>query len=434
MRTKSPKRGVSYNFTDITNTPTADMNLLGPAISWFYNWGQSITGTVHTEATSRNINYTPMAWRGFDATLTNYLNTNPGVEYILACNEPNLTDQANQTPAQAVKDWTDLVSLANTQNKRLVSPAMNFGTLDGYGDPIKWLGEFYGLRTVADNGTTANYNGFPDVSINDVSAISVHCYMAWPSALKWYIGRFRNELRDKNTGSTIRKPIWMTEFCAWDDGFPNGGGLAHQMFHMSQSIIYMELDPAVERYAWFIPKGMADQPEGAFPHMALLTRSNPPELTPLGVVFVNMSTCDKSVFSAAGTQIEASKFTNCNISDDIGENKYNVWNDSVTFRPTTDAAGYSVLDIWNFKQNMWVEYQVNLTQAKEYTLTLRNKPDSVTNMTVEVDGASRATPSLAASTTWRDDNVSLGILSAGNHTIRLRVTGGNCALNWLKVE
>ncbi len=440
MQTKSPKRGVSYNFTDGANTPAADMNLLGPGVSWFYNWGQSINGTVYTEAKSRNIDFVPMIWgtKRNDpppniTEVTSYLDNNPGVEYILAFNEPNLTDQVDRTPAQGVPLWTQALELANAKGKKLVSPAMNYGTLANYSDPIKWLGEFYGLRTVSEQGAIVDYDGYPGVSFEDVDAISVHCYMPWPGALKSYIGRYRTEFKDKN-GATLAKPIWMTEFCGWE---VHDSGLVitpeYQMYHMSQAITYMELDPAVEKYAWFIPKGMGGN-SGAYPYMALLTATNPPELTPLGVVFVNMSTCDKNVFSAAGTQIAASKFTDCNISDDIGENKWKVWHDSVNFRPTTDAAGYSVLDIWNFKNDMWVEYQVNLTQDKEYTLTLRNKPDSITNMTVEVDGASRATPSLAASATWRDDNVSLGNLSAGQHKIRLKVTGGNCALNWLKVE
>ena len=65
-----------------------------------------------------------------------YKATHPQCEYLLAFNEPNLTDQCNYTPQQAAVQWPRLKELADELGMKLVSPAMNYGTLGGYSDPV----------------------------------------------------------------------------------------------------------------------------------------------------------------------------------------------------------------------------------------------------------------------------------------------------------
>ena len=79
------------------------------------------------------------------------------------------------TPSKAAELWPSVVDLAKELNLKLVSPAMNYGTLAGYSDPIKWLDEFFAQ---------------PGVSIDDIDAISIHCYMANPQALRNYVAMF----------------------------------------------------------------------------------------------------------------------------------------------------------------------------------------------------------------------------------------------------
>jgi len=67
---------------------------------------------------------------------------------LLVLNEPNLTDQANRPPQQAADDWIIyeriISDLANEgRDIKLVGPAMNWGTMSGYADPVIWLDAFY---------------------------------------------------------------------------------------------------------------------------------------------------------------------------------------------------------------------------------------------------------------------------------------------------
>ena len=133
---KSPKRGICYNsFSEV------EMALVGPAISWAYNWGKKTSNEVATNMAQYDIDYCPMVWSGKPdiAAMQAFIAAHPNVKYLLAFNEPNLTDQANMTPVQAAALWQDVVDAAKVLNLNLVSPAMNYGTLAGYSDPIKWL-------------------------------------------------------------------------------------------------------------------------------------------------------------------------------------------------------------------------------------------------------------------------------------------------------
>ena len=426
----SSKRGVSYTFTTDNGasqpddyTPTTyterDMLLLKHGITWFYTWGPDLARIVDNSAKTHDLTFYPMAWTSGwnDQKISAYFQANPECEYILSYNEPNLEDQANMTPTEAAEDWPNILNIAKSFNpaKKIVAPAMNYGTLANYFDPIKWLNEFYAL---------------PGVSWNDVEALSVHCYMAYPSAVKSYIGRYRTELKNQ-AGQTVIKPIWMTEFCAWDD-YPNRDSNPapdHQMYYLSQIVTYMELEPAVEKYAWFIPKA-GNWDWNDFPYHSFIKKTNPPELTPLGQIYVYMSTCDKSVWMPAGAVIPAKDFNDCNISDDIG--KWETWNDTVTYRPTTDPAASALLDVLNFASSKWVEYQVDAPETKEYTLTLRFQTTGNSGLYIKVDNTAEKTKAIN-SAAWNTTTVDLGTISAGKHTIRLRSTG-NLALNWLKID
>jgi len=349
----SPKRGVSYNFNfpRPNNSDSGpghnnaaiieeDMNLLGPGISWFYSWGTSPDRAVSAAADQKKLAFVPMVHRSASNLddVRKYVNAHPDVKYILAYNEPNFYDQANMTPAQAAQHWPQLKALARDFGLKIVSPAMNYGTMPGYSNPTKWLEEFFG---------TDGNPGFPNVSLNDVDAIAIHLYNDFGDNVRQYIDRFRK----------FGKPVWMTEFCAWDD--KNGQYFKTPEFQigfMSQAVIYMELDPLVERYAWFIPKGGKFASENDFPWNKLLTAVNPtaspnlPSLTDLGKVFVNMSACDKTVYFVPGEVIPAKDFSSNNISELVpsaplvANNK--AWQDGVRFRPTANtAAGAPLLDI-----------------------------------------------------------------------------------------
>ena len=57
----SPKRGVAYGkHTD------ADMNVLKPGISWWYNWSAIPEATINASYESLGVEFVPMAWGKID--------------------------------------------------------------------------------------------------------------------------------------------------------------------------------------------------------------------------------------------------------------------------------------------------------------------------------------------------------------------------------
>ncbi len=322
-QSKSEKRGVSFNFEQV---PDYDFPCLGPAISWFYNWSSSVpSDTVLGYMDTYGVDFCPMIWNGSYVAdnIRSYKSLVPSAEYILAFNEPNLTDQANMTPSKAASYWPDVVALAKETGMKLVSPAMNYGTLSGYSDPVVWLDEFF-----ACDG----------VSLDDVDAIAVHCYMYSITALQSFINKFEK----------YGKPIWLTEFCGY-----SGSAISEQsqINYMVECINYLETSPLIGRYAWFIPRGTAVANVNNY----LLTSRSPFELTSIGNVFVNMSTCDDSVFYEPGQIIQAEHYVSASTSAHL--------------RETTDQSG--VLDVSDLKSNAYVCYQVNCPTESYYTFELR---------------------------------------------------------------
>lgn len=402
---RSQKRGVSYGF----QLPEEDMSLLGGAISWFYNWGPDCDETLTHNAKSHNVTYCPMAWNAaFDeARIRNAATVFADNRYLLAFNEPNLTDQCNLTPAEAAKEWPRLMALARDLNMRVVSPAMNYGTLEGYSDPIVWLDEFFSL-----------------VPLEDVDAIALHCYMGSAAALKSFIDRF-----DK-----YGKPIWLTEFCAWE---PHISSIKAQMNYMSEAINYLEACDKVERYAWFIPRaaGAVD----SYPYMQLLTKSSPFELSDLGRVFAGISTIDKDVYSLAGQTIEAENFTACNASE--GVQTQDAFVSSAHYAPSTDDEDTKTIMITDFGIGKWTEYQIELHKpTTDYLLQIRLNAivKSVIDikLTKQTDNTEYELSVKCDNNkaTWQTVTTPLGSLTPSKYTLRLTCSNGLLNINNLKVK
>lgn len=385
-QTKSPKKGVAFNFEQL---PDSDIPLLGPAVSWSYNWSNNQpTAKASGLYAEYGMDWCPMVWNGHYSAdnIRAYKKSHPQAQYILAFNEPNLTDQANMRPSEAAELWPAVKALASELGMKIISPAMNYGTLTDYHDPIKWLDEFFACE---------------GVSLDDVDGIAVHCYMGAASAVANYIDMFKK----------YGKPIWLTEFCHWD-----GDNISEdaQMSYMCETLNYLEAEPAVERYAWFIPRGNYNNKV----HYNLLTASSPFDLTPLGKVFVNFSTQDKSLWYRGGEVIPAEH--------------YNAYSGQVHCSPSTDETG--ILDLTNLKKGHSVSYQLELDKASEY-LELRVNTYMNSKLTLLVDGESKGTYRLESSdSAWK--TVKLGIaIPSGKHTLTLEgASGAAVSLNYIVVR
>ena len=392
---RSAKRGVSFNFQF-----EEDVELLAKGVSWSYNWGPSQGGASIVERMAEHdMRFYPMAWNGSfsEGRIREWKQTHPETEYILAFNEPNLTDQANMTPQAAASHWPRLVALAKELGMKLIAPAMNYGTLEGYHDPIKWLDEFFSI-----------------VPIVDVDGIAIHCYMASPAALKSYVQRFYK----------YDLPIWLTEFCAWEQSI---GDAKAQARFMSQTLGYLESDPHVAGYAWFIPRGSAD--ENTYPYYALLTKRQPLALTYLGNIYVNYSSFDKDTYYSPEEVIPAESFRECNASKSATESG---WEQYVQLQPTTDVTG--ILEISDMFGSQWVEYGINSPDGEEHALWVRYTApaDAIVEFTTGDQIVRHAFPATGDGN-WRTECLYI-TPERGESTLRIGLMSGRISLNWLSLR
>ncbi len=376
LQSKSSKRGVCYSF----QLPQQDTELLGSAISWAYNWGASLSDDRVNYFNEYGIDYCPMAWNGSSGSLTTireYVNSHPECEYILGYNEPNLTDQANMTPTQAASYWPDLAALAEELGVKLISPAMNYGTLSGYSDPITWLDEFFDLIGGTDG----------------IDGIAVHWYSEDAgTSLISYVDMFKK----------YGKPIWVTEFCGTNKTESS------QITYMTTTLNYLEADPDVFRYAWFIPRGSSDWTVNQ-----LLEGTS--SLTDLGVVYVNLSTLDTDTYYPTGSMVPAEHYSNSSGVED--------YNSPIYVQVSEEDGG--LLDVYNFNSGKWLEYGLETEGKGVYTFQLRYR-SSIIDSSVEffIDGESQGEVVVpATSGEWADFEVDL-TLKKGQQTLRIQVNDG----------
>jgi hypothetical protein len=254
---KSAKRGVAYDLTD-----PADFAALSPGISWWYNWSPQPNAQAPTDyAAQYQLDFYPMLWNGsYDSTAVEaFLLENPGIKYLLVVNEPNIVTQANLTPQQAASLWPGFEAIAAHTGVKIVGPAITWGTMPGYTDPVVWLDAFYSAYQAA------NDNRSPQID-----------YIAF----HWYDYGLDTQLdRLKKYG----KPFWVTEFANWhsqDDGAQIDTA-AKQEAQMTDMVAVCESRADVYRYAWFTGRMNDDV------HYTSLL-AGPGHLTPLGQLYLTL--------------------------------------------------------------------------------------------------------------------------------------------------
>ena len=257
---KSPKRGLAYNLTN-----SADLDTLKSGVSWWYDWSIS-TGAPSDYYSKYQMEFIPMLWGGNTsdndmAQVKNFILSHPEVKYILVMNEPNLTDQANRTPAQAASDWIkyeQVISDLAAQNRtiELVGPAMNWGTMPNYSDPVVWLDDFISAYKASNGGRSPKID-----------------YLAF----HWYDYGLSAQLdRLQKYG----RKIWITEMANWN---PQIDSYQKQAVQMVEMVNICETRTDVFRYAWFIGRG--DYPDSKYTY---LFDSGPGQLNDLGKLYLSL--------------------------------------------------------------------------------------------------------------------------------------------------
>ncbi|RMU39356.1 hypothetical protein ALP32_01151 [Pseudomonas avellanae] len=255
---KSAKRGIAYDIAQ-----PADLSALSAGVSWWYNWSPKPHDRLasYDYASMYGVDFIPMVWNDNidDGQLKLYLQAHPAIRYLLVINEPNLQDQANMTPEAAARFWPRLEQIAAQTGVKLVGPAMNWGTLSGYGDPVVWLDAFYAAYR------SMNQNRDPRIDY-----LAFHWYDYGLSGMLDRLSRYG-------------KPVWVTEFANWhglDDGMQIDS-VEKQKQQMANMVATLEGRADVFRYAWFTGRMTQD------PHFSSLL-SNEGTLTELGHYYLSL--------------------------------------------------------------------------------------------------------------------------------------------------
>nr|AIA99580.1 hypothetical protein [uncultured bacterium contig00100(2014)] len=394
---KSAKRGISTNFK-ITNMP----DLLGPGVSWAYDWGDAYS-ELRWEALRRNkIAYAPMGWNNVpNGKIAEHAKA--GAEYLLGFNEPNLADQANISPAEAAKRWQGMLKLASDTGLKLVSPAMCWGTskFDGvdYGNPVKWFDAW-----LAQDG----------VSLDQFDAIAGHTYMPNTSGVKGFVRMF----------AKYNKPFWLTEFCHANNTISTDRNL--QMAFMSEILTYLEADPQIGKYSWFMDTGYGN---GGNSELIDWQGKMTPSLNPLGVLYVHASSLDKETHYNMNENIPAEHYSDSSAT--ASASAAEGWKPSVLPYVTSDAKG--TLEI-HFGTDCWVEYLVDIPADGEYRFDIRYAaPRKLEmNFTSAAGETAVAFEPTGNNKTWATAGVPV-TLKAGKQTVRLSYKSGIARINWIRV-
>lgn len=382
------KRGLAYGH----HSPE-DLDVLSPEISWWYNWAVTPENSVADVYGDYGFEFVPMAWNDqFNETaLRNFLDDHPDVRYLLAFNEPNFLEQANMTPSEAAAAWPQLEAIADDYDLILVGPAVNFcGSCveEGgvtYTSPFDYLDDFF--------------EACPDCRVDH---IAVHCYMNTVSALEWYMGEFKK----------YGKPIWLTEFAGWESN-GNINNADDQINYMIGAVDYLESNPDIFRYAWFIGRGPGIN---NYPYIDILGDNG--ELTPIGEVYKQMPVHDTSVIVEIPARIEAEAYNRM---------------DGILIEKTADGSGFA--NVGYIDAGDWLEYRIRVPEADTFDIRFRVASTRSSQLEVLIDSVVTLTQSFTNTGGWQNwqyfDNTIA--LDSGEHTLLIRAVTDGFNINWFQI-
>jgi hypothetical protein len=254
---RSAKRGVAYDFASL-----ADLQALAPGVSWWYDWGSRPNVGLPTNAAAQaGMDFIPMLWNAsYDATtVENFIKAND-VAYLLVLNEPNLVDQADMTPARAAAAWPGYEAVAAATGAKIVGPAITWGTMPGYSDPVVWMDAFIAAYQAANGGRSPRID-----------------YLAF----HWYDYGLAGQL---DRLAKYGKPFWVTEMANWHTGDGDSAidTLAKQQAQMTDMVATCESRADVFRYAWFTGRWNSDA------HFTSLLAAGTGQLTDLGKLYLTL--------------------------------------------------------------------------------------------------------------------------------------------------
>lgn len=385
-QTKSNKRGVGYGYHSVT-----DMQNFSKNISWWYNWSPEPDAAIKYTYQNYGVDFTPMAWNASGITgVSNWVATDNNVKYILGFNEPNFTDQANMTPSAAAAAWPGLETIATNHQLKLVGPAVN-----------------YCGSCVSEGGTT--YNN-PFTYLDDFFADCSGCKVDY-IALHWY-GGGNSIVGYINDARKYNKPIWVTEFAAWDNSVTS---LADQKKYLAGTVNFLERDPDVFRYAWFIGRRQSGQT--TYPYIDLYGANG--QLTELGQLYMDIPVYDPNFRYQLPARIQTEEYYLMS---------------GLFAEPTSDADGF--LNIGWTDNNDWAEYKISVPSSGTYNIYSRIAGTKTGIMDLLIDNqplVSINTPNTGGWQTW-NTVTSTAFLQQGNHTLKMLIKEAGFNINWIEIS
>ncbi len=329
---RSEKRGVCAKFTY-----AGEIQLIEQGSSWWYNWANVPTAGYQYQVQNyeSSMDFCPMAWnRNYNAeNIRKYCKEHPEVKYILGYNEPNFTNQANLTPAQAAEGWPALVALAKELGLKIVAPALNYSSNPQYSTPAKWMDEFVALvgPDAFDYTALHNYGGF--------------------GLMKSTAEEFYNK---------YGKQVWVTEWCYW----PGGAGNVYvspetQIGSMVECVEWLETSECIFRYSWFMAQGVSEGSNQ--PNYGLLKTTVDADkniinsLTEQGKVYTYLWEYDPEYYHQPGTLVAATDY-HSRYAAAIGSGAY--------------ADAPKPIEIKQLNAGATLDYQFEVPEAGDYNLEL----------------------------------------------------------------
>ena len=382
---KSYKRGVSYGYHSDN-----DLKNFSPYISWWYNWSPVPESPVRKSYPGYNVDFVPMAWNssGINGVL-NWARQDTNIRYVLGFNEPNFKTQANMTPTAAAKAWPYLEAIADQYDLKLVSPAVNY-----CGD------------CVSENGIT--YTN-PFVYLDDFFKACDSCRVDH-IALHWY-GGGDSMAGYIEEGRKYGKPIWVTEFAAWDNSVNNPGD---QKKYLAGTTNFLERDPDVYRYAWFIGRRQTGQT--TYPYIDLYGADG--MLTELGELYMDIPVYDPDMKFQIPGRIEVEEYYRMS---------------GLFAEPASDTDGF--LNIGWTDVNDWAEYKSQVVKGGTYKLSARVAGTNPGKMEFLVDNqvkASLNTPTTGSWQSWTTVSSSIE-LEEGEHLLKMVIKDAGFNINWISI-
>ncbi|MBO4372009.1 MAG: hypothetical protein J5826_03665 [Bacteroidales bacterium] len=381
---KSAKRGIGFNYI----SPTMALNV-GNTISWAYNWAGTCESNIADAFDQSGVEFVPMAWNSNANynSIEEFVKAHPNTKHILGYNEPNLTDQCNETPSQTAKTWPTFINFAKSNNLEAVSPAMNYGTLAGYSDPWKWLDEFYSID---------------GINLDDISATAAHCYMSNNGAQLDFAQKFEK----------YNKPVWITEFAAWENNQPSTP--EGQQAFLSKMVNALEQASGVGRYAWFMYDFKTAPTK--YPYIGLYYNQR---ITDLGLIYFNMSSFDSQLVYPQGKWFPAEHYRACSGDLEIAV--------------STDPSD-GILMISGFNKGKFAEYKVKLVKGDNY-LNVRYTANRESEFVVQTDGGEPITAIFPSDgDNWLNAKVKITSDENRDAIIRISVNTGRLNINRLAVS